>query len=115
MEDIQRKSINQSVLQRHDPAVTDIIDTASYVVVYNYDLDKQSWVGSTRDGHDAPFFSFMILNRLSLDTFTFGLFPSMEYQTMENYLIYKTPEGLVQGLWMFSLDDRDRFVQLLGE
>lgn len=39
-----RKAVNLSVLQRHDPHITDIIDSSSYVVVYKFDEASQAWV-----------------------------------------------------------------------
>lgn len=39
-----RKAVNLSVLQRHDPHISDILDSSSYVVVYKFDEDSQAWV-----------------------------------------------------------------------
>ncbi|KAF9113149.1 hypothetical protein BGX27_002093 [Mortierella sp. AM989] len=39
-----RKAVNLSVLQRHDPHISDILDSSSHVVVYKFDEDSQAWV-----------------------------------------------------------------------
>jgi mRNA-decapping enzyme 1B len=39
-----RKAVNLGVLRRHDPHISDILDSSSYVVVYKFDEDAQTWV-----------------------------------------------------------------------
>jgi hypothetical protein len=42
----QSNAMNLQVLKRQDDAVMDIVDTASHVVMYEFDQDGQSWVRS---------------------------------------------------------------------
>lgn len=38
------KAMNLGVLQRNDPAIEEILATASHVTLYEFDLDKKCWV-----------------------------------------------------------------------
>ncbi|KAJ1555341.1 mRNA-decapping enzyme 1B [Cladochytrium tenue] len=96
----KRRQANLSVLRRHDAAVSEIVDLATYVVVYNFDPERQAWARRGVEGTlfvvrraVAPWYSLVVLNRLALENFTVGLSPSMEIQTTGNYLIYRTPLG----------------------
>lgn len=40
----QSDAMNLQVLKRQDSDVMEIIDTASHVVMYEFDQDNQSWV-----------------------------------------------------------------------
>lgn len=40
----QNRALNLQVLQRRDPEVMNILGTASHVVVYIFDHEKQEWV-----------------------------------------------------------------------
>lgn len=42
----QSNAMNLQVLKRQDDAVTEIVDTASHVVMYEFDQDGQSWVSA---------------------------------------------------------------------
>lgn len=43
----QNDSLNLQVLQRQDPKIVEILDTASHVVMYNFEPLKQEWVCTT--------------------------------------------------------------------
>ena len=42
MDQTARKTVNLSVLRRHDQSIVEIVDSSSYVVVYKF--DKGAWV-----------------------------------------------------------------------
>ena len=48
--------MNLQVLKRQDADVQDIVDTASHVVIYEFDQGAQSWVRHLRkrERHSAP-------------------------------------------------------------
>ncbi|TPX69008.1 hypothetical protein CcCBS67573_g06963 [Chytriomyces confervae] len=88
----ERKAHNLKVLKRHDPLVTDILDSTSHVVVYDFDEAKQSW---NKKGIEGTLFivqrnsrvrhRMLILNRLSLDPFDVDLMDTIEFQVTGDY------------------------------
>jgi hypothetical protein len=46
MDPIAKRQANLRVLQRHDRAITDILDIASHVVVYRFDDVREAWVNT---------------------------------------------------------------------
>ncbi len=47
MEELAIKaSLNQTVIQRYDPQLVEILDISSHVVVYFFDATTQTWVRS---------------------------------------------------------------------
>lgn len=44
MDRAQSDAMNLQVLKRQDSDVMEIVDTASHVVMYEFDQDNQSWV-----------------------------------------------------------------------
>lgn len=139
MEERARRELNLSVLKRYDPSITDIITTSSHVVVYDFDEDRQSWAKRGVEGtlfliqrsslvlgnnqlqqqqqqkhkQKNAKYGIVILNRLSLEDFVVDLSSTMEVQVLGDYIIYKTTEDLVQGLWLYEASDRDRLSKLL--
>ncbi|KAJ3263575.1 mRNA-decapping enzyme 1B [Chytriomyces hyalinus] len=119
----ERKAHNLKVLKRHDPLVTDILDSTSHVVVYDFDEAKQSW---NKKGIEGTLFivqrnsrvrhRMLILNRLSLDPFDVDLMDTIEFQVTGDYVIYRDPaQDSVQGLWIYEPEDRIRLAESLQE
>jgi predicted Fe-S protein YdhL (DUF1289 family) len=44
MNNQQRNAVNLSVLKRHDAKIDSIVESISYVVVYDFDSSQQVWV-----------------------------------------------------------------------
>ena len=44
MDAAARQAVNLTVLRRHDPTITTILDSSSHVVVYDFDMKGQLWV-----------------------------------------------------------------------
>ncbi|KAF9168566.1 hypothetical protein DFQ26_005597 [Actinomortierella ambigua] len=95
-----RKAVNLSVLKRHDPNIAEIIDTSSYVVVYQFDEASQSWTKKGVEGTmfvftrtTSPSFGFYIMNRLSIENFMVDLTGDLALQLTSDYIIYSDEQS----------------------
>ncbi|KAF9205087.1 hypothetical protein BGZ59_000684 [Podila verticillata] len=116
-----RKAVNLSVLQRHDPHITDIIDSSSYVVVYNFDEASQAWTKKGVEGtmfvfkrSTLPSYGFFIMNRLGIDNLMADLTADMALQLTSDYIIYRDEKD-IHGIWVYEPTDRDRIGEKLLE
>ncbi|KAF9334568.1 hypothetical protein BG006_001928 [Podila minutissima] len=116
-----RKAVNLSVLQRHDPHITDIIDSSSYVVVYKFDEASQAWTKKGVEGtmfvfkrSTLPSYGFFIMNRLGIDNLMADLKADMALQLTSDYIIYRDEKD-IHGIWVYEPTDRDRIGEKLLE
>ncbi|KAF9981645.1 hypothetical protein BGZ65_003723 [Modicella reniformis] len=111
-----RKAVNLSVLQRHDPHISDILDSSSYVVVYKFDEDAQTWTKKGVEGtmSSMPLYGFFIMNRLGLDNLMADLTGDMALQLTTDYIIYRDNKD-IHGIWIYEPADRDRIGEKLLE
>ncbi|KAG0025086.1 hypothetical protein BGZ81_007420 [Podila clonocystis] len=116
-----RKAVNLSVLQRHDPHITDIIDSSSYVVVYKFDEASQAWTKKGVEGtmfvfkrSKLPSYGFFIMNRLGIDNLMADLKADMALQLTSDYIIYRDEKD-IHGIWVYEPTDRDRIGEKLLE
>ncbi|KAG0375998.1 hypothetical protein BGX24_008404 [Mortierella sp. AD032] len=114
-----RKAVNLSVLQRHDPHISDILDSSSYVVVYKFDEDSQAWTKKGVEGtmfvfrrSTLPSYGFFIMNRLGIDNMMADLTADMALQLTSDYIIYRD-ERDIHGIWVYEPTDRDRIGEKL--
>jgi hypothetical protein len=45
-----RNATNLRTVSRNDPAVTEILDTSTYSVIYHYDADAAKWQKQKQEG-----------------------------------------------------------------
>ncbi|KAI7821957.1 hypothetical protein BC939DRAFT_398301 [Gamsiella multidivaricata] len=117
-----RKAVNLSVLQRHDPHISDILDSSSHVVVYQFDEDSQAWTKKGVEGtmfvfksrSSVPSYGFFIMNRLGLDNLMADLTGDMALQLTSDYIIYQHGKD-IHGIWIYEPTDRDRIGEKLME
>ncbi|KAG0236556.1 hypothetical protein BGW42_003211 [Actinomortierella wolfii] len=111
-----RKAVNLSVLKRHDPNIAEIIDTSSYVVVYQFDESSQSWPFYIEnfccDRSTTPTYGFFIMNRLSIENFMVDLTGDLALQLTSDYIIYSDDQN-IHGIWIYEAQDRDRIGKCL--
>ncbi|CAG8809430.1 14965_t:CDS:2, partial [Gigaspora margarita] len=105
MDPLARKAVNLNVLRRHDENIVEIIDSSSYVVVYKFDHEQSAW----------PAYGFIIMNRLGIDNFMAPLTDSMELEFKDEYIIYRTDDDNIHGIWVFETKDRERIRKQLWE
>ncbi|CAH1761323.1 1885_t:CDS:2 [Entrophospora sp. SA101] len=105
-----RNAVNLSVLKRHDEYIVEIIDTSSHVVVYLFDRDQSTWTKKGVEGTISiqPVFGFIVMNRLGLDNFMAPLVDNMDLEFKDEYIIYRTDDDVIHGIWIFEPKDRDR-------
>ncbi|KAK9762304.1 hypothetical protein K7432_012105 [Basidiobolus ranarum] len=110
-----RRAANLNVLQRLDRNITEILDSSSHVVVYKFDNDTQSWTKKGVEGtmflfkrEISPKYGFFVMNRLSIDNFIVYLNGNMDLQITTDFIIYRTGEEDIHGIWMYETRDRER-------
>ncbi|KAJ1980970.1 hypothetical protein H4R34_002255 [Dimargaris verticillata] len=91
-----KANVNLQVLRRHDRSVTRIVDLASHVVIYRFNHAKNEWEKQGVEGTlfiyertQVPHYSFMVMNRLSLDNFCIAIKPSLEILVTPQFIIYR--------------------------
>ncbi|KAJ3085792.1 hypothetical protein HK102_013829 [Quaeritorhiza haematococci] len=115
-----KENVNLTVLRRHDRTITNILDSSSHVVVYDFDTKAQKWTKKGIEGtmflfqrSEHPMYGFLVMNRLGVDNLQVLLSDDMEFTIMQDYVIYKTLDDRVHGLWMYEVADRARLAQSL--
>lgn len=119
MSTAMRLQWNIRVLQRHDPAITTIVDQFTYAVLYRYEEDR--WVKRGVEGSmfvytrtDPPIHGFCILNREGAGNFVQPLRRGDEMEVTDDYIIYRPVDvGLDEferfiGIWTADLVERKR-------
>ncbi|KAH7477108.1 hypothetical protein PRIC1_001123 [Phytophthora ramorum] len=122
----QSNAMNLQVLKRQDADVMEIVDTASHVVMYEFDQDAQSWKRKDVEGclfvvkrSSSPRFQIFVNNRLSTTNMTLPLDERLEVDNVDSFLILRSPETgystgyAIYGLWFFPEEDRAKILQLL--
>ncbi|SPC65993.1 related to decapping enzyme [Ustilago sp. UG-2017b] len=107
-----RSNFNLKVLRRHDPSIVGIIESASFVVLYNYNSGE--W---TKTGVEGPLFlfrrrlppynGFFLMNRNGLENFSADVTPEDDLDITPEFIIYR-PETTneVYGIWVFEPNQR---------
>ncbi|SOV08901.1 related to decapping enzyme [Ustilago sp. UG-2017a] len=107
-----RSNFNLKVLRRHDPSIVGIVESASFVVLYNYNSGE--W---TKTGVEGPLFlfhrrlppynGFFLMNRNGLENFSADVTPEDDLDITPEFIIYR-PETTneVYGIWVFEPNQR---------
>lgn len=107
-----RTAFNLKVLRRHDPSIVTILETASFVVLYNY--NDGEW---TKTGVEGPLFlfrrrlppynGFFLMNRNGVENFSADVTPEDDLEITPEFIIYR-PEtsNEVYGIWVFEANQR---------
>ncbi|ETK90124.1 hypothetical protein, variant [Phytophthora nicotianae] len=122
----QSNAMNLQVLKRQDADVMEIVDTASHVVMYEFDQDAQSWKRKDVEGclfvvkrSSAPRFQIFVNNRLSTTNMTLPLDDRLQVDNVDSFLILRSPDTTyssgyaIYGVWFFPEEDRAKILQLL--
>ncbi|KAJ3106832.1 mRNA-decapping enzyme 1B [Phlyctochytrium planicorne] len=115
-----RNAVNLKVLRRYEPEIVAIADSSSHIVIYDFNTKSKTWAKKGIEGTlflmqraSAPYYSMFVLNRLSTENFKKDLSAAMEVQVLGDYVIFRTDDDLVQGLWMYEASDRVRLAKSL--
>ncbi|EQC41994.1 hypothetical protein SDRG_00841 [Saprolegnia diclina VS20] len=122
----QTDALNLQVLQRQDNQISELVGTASHVVVYEFDQADQSWKRKEVEGslfvvkrYSAPHFQVFVNNRLSTVNLAIGVDATLNVDNVDEFLIIRcvdttSPSGFkIYGIWFFPEEDRQKTLQLL--
>ena len=128
--DLDRRSLNLSVLQRVDPSAHSIVGSASHVVLYTFNVAKRQWHRSGVEGtlflvwrrtpqNPNATLRLIIMNRLRDDNFILDIGPAFRFDVIEPYLMFShsTEEGsrdTIQGAWFHGTKDRETIISALS-
>ncbi|XP_037090584.1 mRNA-decapping enzyme 1B-like [Pollicipes pollicipes] len=114
------QQMNLTAVRRHDPYVADIVDSATQVAVYEYNSPASEWQKTDMQGalfvykrSGPPYHSFMVLNRLNTKNLLQPLTKELEFQLQAPFLLYRTSQGVIYGLWFFYENECCRMASLL--
>jgi mRNA-decapping enzyme 1B len=62
---------------------------------------------------DMPRFRLLVLNRNSNDNYQVDITPSFQVQEKEPYLMFRKPDGSIQGIWFHNGSERQQVATLL--
>ena len=109
-----RDWLNLQVLQRIDGKITGIIGKAGHVSVYSFIKDQKTWMKSEVEGSlfivqrsTNPLFQLIVMNRVNAHNMVETITPEFQIQISEPYLIFRTSNHHVFGLWFFNPDERE--------
>lgn len=104
-----RKEANLRLLQRSmDRSISNILQSATHVVLYEFRQDSQSWEKSDVEGSmflavRNQGYLLVILNRNSRDNYPMELSADFQLQHSDPYLIFRqqSPQGetVIRGIW----------------
>ncbi|PWN51298.1 PH domain-like protein [Violaceomyces palustris] len=112
MEEDARLAFNVKVLRRHDPSITEIIESASFVVLYSH---QNEW---TKTGVEGPMFlfrrssppynGFFIMNRNGVENFSADMTPDDDLEITPEFIIYRpeSSDNAIYGIWIFEPSQR---------
>ncbi|CAI5734262.1 unnamed protein product [Peronospora destructor] len=122
----QSNAMNLQVLKRQDADVIEIVDTASHVVMYEFDQDAKSWKRKDVEGclfvvkrSSSPRLQICVNNRLSTANMTLALDGRLRVDNVDSFLILRSPDltyssgFAIYGVWFFPEEDRAKILQLL--
>jgi mRNA-decapping enzyme 1B len=123
-----RKEANLRLLQRSmDRSISNILGSATHVVLYQFQQSSQSWEKSNVEGSlflavRPSGYLLVILNRNSPDNYPIPLSQDFQLQHKDPYLIFKQPQSesnstVIQGIWFPNPNERilmnDLLIQVL--
>ncbi|KAJ3383650.1 mRNA-decapping enzyme subunit 1 [Lobulomyces angularis] len=117
----QKYHVNLNVLKRTDKKIVSIMDMSSHTVLYDFNVKNNQWTKKGIEGtlfiykrSEYPEHAFCVMNRLGVENLTVNLVNSVEINTIGDYVIYKTEDEKIHGLWMYEVKDRARLANLMS-
>lgn len=119
-----RKEANLRLLQRSmDRSISNILGSATHVVLYNFQQSSQSWEKSNVEGSlflavRPSGYLLVILNRNSPDNYDVKITPDFQLQNNDPYLIFKQPgtDGpSIKGIWFPNAKERVLMNDMLNQ
>ncbi|XP_062522910.1 mRNA-decapping enzyme 1B-like [Corticium candelabrum] len=103
--------INLTVLKRCDETIVDIVGTAGQVALYRF-VDN-TWHKTDVEGtlfvfkrSVHPIYGFLIMNRLNTENVQDVITATMEFQTQQPFVLYKSVKNkLIYGIWFYDSNE----------
>jgi mRNA-decapping enzyme 1B len=117
-----RRQANLRLLQRSDPAISNILGSATHVVLYDYSAVSSTWEKQNVEGSmflctKGPGYLLTILNRSSPENHVIQLTADFQLQNQDPYLIFRQagPAGttMIRGIWFPNPNERTSMNDLL--
>lgn len=119
-----RKEANLRLLQRSmDPSISNILGSATHVVLYKFLQSSQSWEKSNVEGSlflavRPSGYLLVIVNRSSPDNYPIELSANFQLQHQDPYLIFRQEEKgetVIRGIWFPNANERVLVNDLLNK
>jgi hypothetical protein len=98
------------------------LDTAAHVALYCFNNNEAKWEKTEVEGalflysrDSQPSHAFIIMNRLNTNNLVEPVKPSLDFQIKEPFLLYKTGQASIYGIWFYNKNDCHRFSQNLNK
>ncbi|VVC39495.1 Hypothetical protein CINCED_3A003206 [Cinara cedri] len=112
--------MNLSALQRVDPYVDSIVQTAGHVALYSFNADANAWQKTNVEGtlhvytrSAEPLHSIMIMNRLNTNNLMEPIENGLDLQLQEPFLLYRNCNGAIYGIWFYDKDECAKISNIL--
>ncbi|CAL6303701.1 unnamed protein product [Bathycoccus prasinos] len=121
----QTDSMNLKVLRRDDPSIQTILGSASSIAMYELDMQTTKWHRKNVEGslfvverkksstNSSSRFQFIVLNRLSDERFVESIAKDAEFEMSEKYLLYKTDQDEVNGVWFYDEKEQTNIYEII--
>lgn len=101
-------SINLRTLQRIDPQVTIVVESASSTAVYKFG-ENNTWQPCEYEGSlhvfhrsETPKFGWIVINRSNPTNLIELITPGIELKLTEPYILYKNPDNVIYCVWFYN-------------
>jgi len=108
MDTAEELRMNLASLQRIDPYIINIKESASQVALYRYSA-TQEWEKTETEGtlfvyerKCEPTYGFLILNRLNTNNWIQPISSEIDSQLQAPFLLYKTKDAEIFGIWFYE-------------
>lgn len=112
--------MNLSALQRVDPYVDSIVQTAGHVALYSFNAEANAWQKTNVEGtlhvytrSAEPLHSIMIMNRLNTNNLMEPIENGLDLQLQEPFLLYRNCGGSIYGIWFYDKEECAKISNIL--
>eukprot|EP00967_Tisochrysis_lutea_P154160 scaffold305710_cov30-Tisochrysis_lutea.AAC.1 len=103
---------NLAVLKRRDAEISEVINMAGHVVLYQYNETTQAWDLKKVEGSlfvvarvSEPRHMFVVLNRLSSQNVVEAITADFQMELTDQFLLYRNEKAEIIGIWCVPCSD----------
>ena len=104
--------VNVAAVKKVDPSMNIILDSATHVALYSFNSKDNKWEKTEIEGalflysrSAVPNHAFIILNRLNTENLVEYVNAGLDFQIKEPFLLYKTQQSLIYGIWFYDQNE----------